>query len=341
MRSPGGSQGASGDLSPIPSGALPLTAHRLLDGRLKLRHLSLVCALADQGTMVRAAEHLHVTQPVLTRNLRELEDLVGIRLFDRGPKGVTPTAVGEAFVGHARAVLGQIVQAGTAIDDLIHARSGRVRVGTHLAGSSLLLPEAISQLKRHSPGITVLVREATPDVLGAELLAGDLDVVVSRLRPTTIDPRLRTEELYREPVALVTRPGHPVQQRRGTEGWVPQLAELVADYPWVVPVQQTDLRHQFEDLLAEERLALPTDRVECTSMMIIRHLVAESDAIAVVPSLVAQHDDRMSIVPLRLPALRHPVGLMTVVDRWVTPAADLLLHCLRAVGAGIARTQEH
>jgi len=321
-------------------GSTPVgAAHRLLDGRLKLRHLTLVCALADQGTMLRAAEQLHVTQPVLTRSLRELEELLGARLFDRGPRGVAATAIGEAFVGHARAVLGQIGQAGTDVDDLVNARSGRVRVGTHLAGASWLLPKAISQLKRRSPGITVLVREATPDVLGQELLTGDLDLVVSRLQPATADPRLDSEQLYREPIALVTRPAHPVQHRLGQDLRPPELTDLLA-YPWVLPVQQTDLRHQFEDMLAEAGLPLPADRVECSSMMITRYLLVETDAIAVLPMLVAEHDEKLSVLPVRLPSLRHPVGLIRVADRWVSPAVQLLVAQLRAVGGEIAALPE-
>jgi DNA-binding transcriptional LysR family regulator len=308
----------------------PTPAHRLLDGRLKLRHLTLVCALADQGTMVRAAEQLHVTQPILTRSLRELEDLLGARLFERGPKGVAPTPVGTTFVGHARTVLGQIGRAGTEIDDLVHARTGQVRVGTHLAGASLLLPKAIAQLKRRSPGIAVLVREATPDVLTQDLLAGDLDLMVSRLQPTTLDPRLRSEPLYREPIALVTRSGHPA---RGQDA--PELASLL-DYPWVLPVQQTDLRHQFESVLAAAGLPLPADRVECTSMMIIQYLLVESDAIGLLPQLVAEHDDRLAVLPIRMEALRHPVGVIGLADRWPSPAVGLLTAELRAVGQEIA-----
>jgi DNA-binding transcriptional LysR family regulator len=321
----------------LPSDAglpVPPAAHRLLDGRLKLRHLTLVCALVDQGTMLRAAEQLHVTQPVLTRSLRELEDMLGAKLFDRGPRGVTPTPVGTAFVGHARAVLAQIGQAGVDVDDLVHARSGRVRVGTHLAGASLLLPKAIAQLKRYRPGVTVEVREATPDVLAHELLAGDLDLMVSRLQPATMDPRLRSERLYREPVALVTRPGHPATRLQRLE-----LADLLA-YPWVLPVTQTDLRHQLEDMLAAAGLPLPADRVECTSMMITRYLLVESDAIGVLPQLIAEHDDSLAVLALPLPDLRHPVGLVRVAERWVSPAVEALVRELRTVGAEIAALPE-
>ena len=95
---------------------------RLLDGRLKLRHLVLVDALTEHGSIVAAAAHLRITQPGLTRTLHELEDMLGVTLYERGPRGVTPTLYGTAYTAHARAVLAQITQAGQHIAELADAR---------------------------------------------------------------------------------------------------------------------------------------------------------------------------------------------------------------------------
>src|SRR5262249_2969013 len=145
--------------------------------------LVVLTSIADHGSLARAAENLHVTQPVLTRALKELETMLGVPLFERGPRGMTPTLYGTTFVEHARAILGQVRQAGQQITDIAQAQTGAVRVGTHLAGSNLLLPKAIERLKRHHPGVTVIVREATPDVLLAALRSGDLDITVGRITP--------------------------------------------------------------------------------------------------------------------------------------------------------------
>ena len=107
---------------------------------------------------------MHVTQPVVTRGLREVEEVLGVALFDRGARGVTPTMYGDVFVAHARAVIVQLRQAERQIDLLSRAELGAVTVGTHLAGSNLLLPRAIAALKEEHPRLTVIVREATPDV---------------------------------------------------------------------------------------------------------------------------------------------------------------------------------
>ncbi|MDT3440084.1 LysR substrate-binding domain-containing protein [Pseudofrankia sp. BMG5.37] len=202
---------------------------QLLDGRLKIRHLVLVDAIASAGSVVRAAERLHVTQPVATRALHEVESILGVRLYDRGPRGLAPTAFGEAFVDHARAVLAQLRSASDHLAELAGADAGTVAVGTYLAGSNLLLPLAIGRLKSERPKVTVIVREANPEALTAELLAGTLDLVVGRLTVLDDAERLRQETLYREPIRLVARTGHPAATRTS------QIADLPGSPPDRLP----------------------------------------------------------------------------------------------------------
>ncbi len=186
-----------------------MATDRLLDGRVKIRHLILVTAIADEGTLVRAAESLHITQPVVTRGLREVEEVLGVPLFERMPRGVKPTPYGISFIERARSVLAELRAAGEEVRLLQSGQLGTVTVGTHLAGSNLLLPRAIAALKAEHPRLTVVVREGTPDTLQQLLLAGDLDLTVGRLSPT-VPVRLDQERLHQEPIRLVARAGHPV-----------------------------------------------------------------------------------------------------------------------------------
>ena len=164
---------------------------KLLDGRLKLRHLLLVDALSRQGSVVGAAAALHITQPVATRSLHDIESILGVSLFDRGPRGITPTIFGEAFTTHARAVIAQLTEAGRHVVELADANRGTVIVGTHLAGSNVLLPGAIARLKVHHPLLTVVVREGTPEQLLTDLEAGRIDLIVGRLTSPTDDTATR------------------------------------------------------------------------------------------------------------------------------------------------------
>lgn len=306
-----------------------MDASRLLDGRLKLRHLVLVTTIAEQGSVVRAAEQLHITQPVVTRGLRDLEAILGVELFQRGPRGVSPTLIGKAFLEHARAVLAQIRQAGQHVTELNQGHIGAVTVGTHLAGSNLLLPKAILRMKDARPRVTVVVKEATPDVLAADLLAGRIDLMVGRLTPGDDDGQMTQIRLYQEPIRLVTRTSHPAQSLPQ-----PSLSDLLS-YPWVLPVSQTALRHELEEVFFAEGLPLPRDRVECTSILTLLHLLLDSDTVGALPMLIAEEDDRLATLSTTLRSVHRLVGVTVPRDRALSPTAALLLDDLRHAAAEI------
>ncbi|NKR75169.1 LysR family transcriptional regulator [Rhodococcus hoagii] len=302
---------------------------KLLDGRLKLRHLLLVDALTSQGSVVAAAASLHVTQPVATRSLHDIESILGVSLYDRGPRGITPTIFGEAFTAHARAVIAQLTQAGRHVVELADADRGTVVVGTHLAGSNVLLPGAIARLKRERPLLTVVVREGTPEVLLTELQSGRIDLIVGRLTSPTDEMAVR-RTLYAESVELVTRRGHPLAGRSGIE-----LGDLT-QYPWILPGVETALRRELEEFFARNSLALPENRVEATSFLTVRQLLIETDMVAVLPSLIPRDDVRLTTLPITLDPIGHSVGITLSAGRTLSPSASALVDFLAEFAAEIA-----
>ncbi|MFI6432332.1 LysR substrate-binding domain-containing protein [Rhodococcus oryzae] len=304
---------------------------RLLDGRLKLRHLVLVDALTRQGSVVGAAAALHVTQPVATRSLHDLESILGVELYERGPRGITPTIFGEAFTSHARAVIAQLTQAGRHVVELADADRGTVVVGTHLAGSNVLLPGAIASLKVERPLLTVIVREGTPETLLVELEAGRVDLIVGRLTSPTDQSAIR-DTLYEESVELVTRAHHPLAELDSLT-----LADL-ADYPWILPGVETSLRRELEEFFARNGMPLPENRVEATSFLTVRQLLIETDMIAVLPSLIPRDDARLTTLPVTLDPIGHRVGITLSPGRTLSPSAEALVGNLRRIAAEIAPT---
>lgn len=305
-----------------------MTPERLLDGRLKLRHLTLATTIADQGSVVAAAKALHVTQPVVSRGLHEIEDVLGVLLFDRGPRGVTPTIYGTVFVTHARAVLAQLREAGSQLELLQRGEIGRVRVGTHLAGSNLLLPRAIARLKQEHPRLTVIVREGTPDLLQNLLIAGEIDLTIGRLAAEAA-PHLRQELLHLEPIRLVARVGHPVHRERK-----PSLARL-ACFPWILPLEQTALRAELEESFVAAGVDIPENRIECTSILTIHELLVSTDTIAALPQLIATEDDKLRPIEANLRSIRRSVGVTLPADRPLSPGTEVLLGHLERVAADL------
>ena len=303
---------------------------KLLDGRLKLRHLLLVDALSRQGSVVGAAAALHITQPVATRSLHDIESILGVSLFDRGPRGITPTIFGEAFTTHARAVIAQLTEAGRHVVELADANRGTVIVGTHLAGSNVLLPGAIARLKVHHPLLTVVVREGTPEQLLTDLEAGRIDLIVGRLTSPTDDTATR-RNLYAESVELVTRVDHPLAHREDV-----QLEEL-RGFPWILPGVETVLRRELEEFFARNGLPLPENRVEATSFLTVRQLLVESEMIAVLPSLIPRDDARLTTLSITLDPIGHSVGITSSATRTSSPSAQALIATLESFATELTR----
>jgi DNA-binding transcriptional LysR family regulator len=209
------------------------------------------------------------------------------------------------------------------------AQLAQVDVGSHLAGTDALLPAAIARLKRSRPLVTVIVRKAAPDELLIDLEAGRVDLVVGRLTSATARPQTRQRVLYREPLRLTVRRGHPAAAVAE-----PELADLL-QYSWIVPVTNTALRRELEGLLVDRDLELPRDRVECSSFPIVRQLLIETDMVAALPMHLGS-DDRLVALPTPLTPLSQSIGTITPADRTTSPSTAALLDELGHVALELA-----
>ncbi len=220
--------------------------------RLRPRQLRLLDVLAKTHNLSHAADRLHTTQPALSRQLKELEDAVGLPLFARHARGLRPTACGEALLGHARRILAQIDRAGADMDALRAGSAGRVVLGASGAAVSDTAPRAMLALLARMPQAQVRLVEGTMDQLVGQLLQGTLDVVVGRSAPELHGPGLQTEPLYSEPLHFVARPGHPLFG--GEPDW-----PAVLTYRWIVWPRGTPIREALEAALAAAGQRLPDD----------------------------------------------------------------------------------
>ncbi|MDH6514063.1 DNA-binding transcriptional LysR family regulator [Streptomyces sp. SAI-135] len=296
-----------------------MNVDHFLDGRLKLRHLVLVTVVADEGTLVGAAKAMHVTQPVVTRSLQEIETIIGVELFARGPRGVRPTQYGDILIEHARAVVGNVRAAAERIHALQRLGMEPVRVGTNLAGAYSLLPQTLIRLKKAHPHLTVSVVEAMPEELGLQLSRGEVDVLVGRLQPSSLRAALRHLRLYDEPVRLVVRREHPCLGARA--GGIEDLMDL----PWILPGRNTQLRQEIDELFDRRGLPLPANIIECSTILTLRTVLLETDAVAPLPMLIGARDPLLDMLPLTLDTVPREIGITTLADRPPSASTRLLI----------------
>jgi DNA-binding transcriptional LysR family regulator len=326
---------------PAPRTAPKSAAARILPdwylrSRLKIRQILLLVALDEHRNMHRAATGVAMTQPAATRLLGDLERQLGLRLFERSARGITPNAYGESLIRHARMMLATLDHARDEINALAEGTTGKGVIGALLVSAPVLVPRAVARFKARHPNITVLVREGTPGTLLPALRGGEFDLVVGRLSGELPAEGLDFEPLYNEPMLAVVRARHPLAKRRTLK-----LAQL-ANAQWIVPTPESPFRRRLVAAFRQAGVEPPRRIVESLSMLVNRVLVQETDMIAVMPRDVAHQfaaPGIARILPVKLPPPSGPVGVITSSGRALTPAATDLVQALRDVARASRRAR--
>lgn len=299
---------------------------RILRSNIKLRHLQLVVALDQFRHLGRTAEFLSVSQPAVSRMLAEVENMLGLTLFDRSTRGTEPTSSGVSVIRFARSVLAEYERTRDEIAAEASGAAGRSRVGAMVVATPVLLATAVKLLKERSAHATVLVEEGDLTHLLPKLRLGELDLFVGRLEPGYAAPDLVTEPLYNEPMAVVVTPGHALA-RKTRPGW----ADLAA-MPCVMPPPWASLRVKLEQTFFRYGLNPPSDIVETSSFLALTTFVQQRGAAGFMARSVALHFQKaglIKVLPIKIPIDLPAVGLITVRGRRLTPSSEQMLACLR------------
>lgn len=310
--------------------------HWSIRARLKTRQLLLLVALEDEGNINRAAQVLNMTQPAASKLLKDLEETLGVPLFDRLPRGMRATWYGETMIRHARMALASLSEAHDEIEALKAGRFGQVSVGAITAPGMTLLPPAVAQVKEEHPSLRLSLQIETSDVLMERLAQGKLDMVIGRLFERHDKSDLRYEALVEEPVSAIARPGHPLLSNPRLT-----LRDLV-DYGWIVPGQGTVLQHRFELMFQEVGLAAPVNLVESSALLFLTKMLQQSDLLGVAASDVARYyaeHGMVALLPIQLPCKMDAFGLITRTDKLLSPAAKVMLRALKNAALAIYGTQ--
>lgn len=179
---------------------------------MELRHLHYFLSIAESSSFTRAAATLHVTQPTLSHQIRQLEQEIGKPLFDRVGRGVRLTEPGKVLREHARRAVKEIQSGLRAVAELDGLVRGTLALGVFRTYSSSPLPDVLAQFSRRHPGVEVTVKQLSLRDIERELVEGGIHMGIGYL-PITSD-RLVVEPLFAVPLALVVSRTHPLFGRR-------------------------------------------------------------------------------------------------------------------------------
>ncbi len=275
--------------------------------RPSIRQLEYLVALAGTRHFGRAAKVCAITQPALSLQIRELEELLGVKLFERGRRPVLVTPAGERIIERAREALRRI-------DDLLdEARAaqrpftGRLALGVIPTVAPYLLPRALPAVRAAYPGLELLLREDQTQRILARLRAGDLDLLLLAL-PVEADD-LETLVLFEEPFVLAVPESHRLAKQRGR---VSEAA--LAGEPVVLLEEGHCLRAQAL-ALCDSAGARETGRVQATSLGTLVQMVANGLGITLLPATSIEVEARAGS-GLALRAFSAPVPSRTIGLVW-------------------------
>lgn len=277
---------------------------------MELRHLRYFAALVEQLSFTNAAAKVHVTQSTLSHQIKQLEDELGHRLFDRVGKRVTLTEVGETFHEHVQSALGAVEAGVWAVRKNTDVLNGSLRIGSMPSFNLRIVPACISTFMEQNRSVFVTVLEMSADRIFDRLLAGELDVGVAYQPENKIG--LHFEPLYNEQLVLAVGAHHAFARRRVVRMVELHLRRLVL-FPRTFATRIL-LERCFETANAHPLVALEMDAI---SPML--EVVRTADIAAIVPEHATARDDVFSI-PLERPTPIRTPGLLWRTDRPRTPA---------------------
>ncbi|HWD52813.1 MAG TPA: LysR substrate-binding domain-containing protein [Acidimicrobiales bacterium] len=281
----------------------------------QLHQLEYFVAVAEDRHFTRAAERLHVAQPSVSAQIRQLERTLGSPLFHRGPGKVTLTDAGALLLPLARRALADVAELVDGVIELDGLRRGRVAIGATPSLSTSLLPAALGRFHRRYPGVALEVTEQGSQPLVAGLESGDLDLALAIL--PLHQPRLESVSLAVEELVVVTAPDHPLATRRRI------ALDDLRRVPLVMFRDGYDLKALTRRVCHEAGFE-PVVALEGGEMGGVLALVAAGLGAAIVPSIVAAAHPDLHRLRVRSPSLHREIGLVHRGDRALSRAAAAL-----------------
>lgn len=300
----------------------------MIDARIKIRHLQCFMEVARLGHVGRAANQLAVTQPAVSKTLRELEELLNVRLFTRGPKGLALTPLGEAFQHYAATGVGALQQA---IDSVAQGKlqgDSNIKIGALPTVAVRLMPQAVRGLTLQRRDAAVHLIAGPNRILLERLKSRKLDIVVGRLADPDQMVGLAFEQLYLERMAVVVGPWHPLVGERPLE------LRRIAAFEVLMPSREDITRPIADRLLIANRIGGLERRIETVSSDFSRAYLKQTDAVWIISYGVAALDiaaGELAELPVDVTATLGAVGMTTRADDRPSPVVAEFMKVTRSI----------
>lgn len=287
--------------------------------QVKIHQIRAFVEVARQGSIRGASRTLQLSQPALTKSIKELEEGISAQLFIRRSKGVALTECGESFYQHANLILEELRAAQEEIQQRQGRLTGQINVGMGASVARTLMPPVITRFHQQHPQVKVRVMEGQLVSMINELRQGELDFTINSYYKGPYDHEFTFEKLFEKNFAIFARTGHPALGAKS-------ISELLK-YSWTMPTPRGSYYKQLEELFSH-RSQIPNIGVVCETFSSCISLVAQSDFLSILPEelgsdrLIAH---RLVMIPVEEPLPKAAYYLIQRRDSQQTPLTASLI----------------
>jgi DNA-binding transcriptional LysR family regulator len=304
--------------------------------RIKLSDLHILLAVAQSGSMAKAASQLAVSHPVVSRSISDLERTLGVQLLVRNPRGVELTEYGRAMLNRSHAVFDELRQGVRDIEFLSDPAVGEVRIGTTPPIAATFVSAVIDRLARRYPRIVfrVIAEGTSQPGQRQNLMERRVDLLIFRKVATVMDEQTSFEFLFESPYVVVAGASNPWVRRRRIA-----LAELM-DESWALPAPDDAFGSFVTDAFRAVGLDYPRATVVTSALEIRANLLRTGRYLSIIPEFWLQLPDRHPFIKklaVELPVKGAPIGIVSLKNRKPSPVAQLFVDCARDVAKLLAK----
>ena len=292
---------------------------------LDLRQLDYFLGVARRGKISAAALDLNVTQPTLTKCMKQLEADLGVQLFRRLPRGVELTDYGATLLRHADLVKVQIQDALSELENRRLGQIGSVSIGVGPAWLENYLPTVIANVLSQYPSIKIDITSGYDDVLLPSLRRGDLDLVVAELPSAENAEHLEMTLLSSDSMGICCREDHPLTKKRSIS------SEDLTSYPWAIARPASKNHQRLRAMLLANNIPYPEMSLQSDSLSLLFRVISESDMLTYTASSLIQRQQDPAVVMLHTPwfSSSRQAGIITRARSEPSPAAAVLIEQIK------------
>jgi len=303
--------------------------------RIKLSDLHILLAVAQAGSMAKAANQLAVSHPVISRSISDLEHTLGVRLLERNPRGVELTVYGRAMLNRSHAAFDELRQGVKDIEFLSDPTVGEVRIGTTPPLSASFVFAVIERLSKNYPRMTfrIIAEGVNQSAQLNNLTERVVDLLIFRNVDAVMSGQTNFEFLFKSPYVVAAGVGNAWLRRRHVA-----LAELMGER-WTLPGPDEAFGTFVTGAFRSAGLEFPRAAVATSALEMRANLLRTGRYLSIVPEFWLQLPVRHTFIrklPVELPITGAPVGIVTLKGRQISPMAQLFIESAREIAKLLA-----